>query len=380
MQKAGIFRSVFVLICAVAMTIPAFADIKAFNAAVKAGDYKTATAEAVAIWKTWDQSSEQTAVLAREFGFAALVAGRNDLARDFGRFLVEKGATLPTPDDQPLVSAVLFRAADYKLNKGNSQRDALRAALVARAGGPGMDMTSVLSWELLYTADWEATDWDNAIDDAKAAAAFFSRERTLLVRQRKAELQSASAIFVGARGRVTQSRNDLYTAMADVHDAVVADLVATKSASMRAELWPLKWKSEAWAIAIESYITSSYEQVGSNISTKLEARALIQPPFSEVPETSATPLCEGKFEGERLVYPQTKKFQGVGSMITRLETGPDGKVTKVEILGAVPNEEFVSGLVNTMKTWVYRPAAGIDRSACRLDFRNHYQKGVFRIL
>ena len=57
MQKTSIFRSVVALACAAALTVPAFADIKAFNAAVKAGDYKTAAAEAEATWKTWDKSS-----------------------------------------------------------------------------------------------------------------------------------------------------------------------------------------------------------------------------------------------------------------------------------------------------------------------------------
>src|SRR4029077_4732879 len=94
---------------------PSFADMKAYNAAVKAGDYKAAAEEAKSVWPSWDKSQPETATVAREFGFAALIAGDNSSARDFGRFLTEKGASLPTPDDQPLVSAVLFRSADYKI-------------------------------------------------------------------------------------------------------------------------------------------------------------------------------------------------------------------------------------------------------------------------
>jgi hypothetical protein len=92
---------------------PAFADVKAYNAAVKAGDYKTAAAEAETIWQTWDKQSPDTALMAREFGFAALVSGRNDLAQTFGAFLVQQGKLLHTPDDQPATSAVLKAVADF---------------------------------------------------------------------------------------------------------------------------------------------------------------------------------------------------------------------------------------------------------------------------
>jgi hypothetical protein len=243
-------------------------------------------------------------------------------------------------------------------------------------------MTSVLSWEVLYVADWNAADWASAKADADAAAAFLAREKSLLVYQRKAELQGASAFFVGGRSRNTQSRNDFYPAMADVHDRIVGDLNGANSESLRSQLWPLKWKAEAWAIAIESYTVSSYEQVGSNISTKLDARALQQPNSFQYPEpaSSRLPVCKGGFEGERLVYPESKRFEGVGSMIARLETDQTGKVTAVEILAAVPDESFVSNLVNTMKSWVYRPAPGLEPGSCRLDFRNFHQKGSFRLL
>jgi hypothetical protein len=379
MKKGQIIGAFAGLLASATLAAAAAADIKGFNAAVKAGDYKTAASEAEATWKTWDMSDPQTALLAREFGFAALVAGRNDLARDFGRFLMEKGATLATPDDQPRTSAVLFRAADYKLNKGDGQRNALRDALSARNDAPGVDMTSVLSWELLYAADWEAADWEDAISDARLAAAYFAREKSLLVRQRKAELQSVSAEFVSARGRVTQGRNELYNAMTDVNDAIVDDLDAAKSNAMKAELWPLKWKAEAWAIAIESYINSSYEQVGSNINTSLDARRLKRTQFAQYPETSAAPVCEGKFEGQRLMYPESKKFRGVGSMIVRLETDSSGKVKLVDLLAAVPNEDFVSNLVSTMKTWTFKPAANVKPGSCRLDSRNHRYIASFRL-
>jgi TonB family protein len=381
--KSG-FRELGALVCAAAFLAPAaFADLKAYNAAVKAGDYKTAAIEAEATWKTWNTNDEQTALLAREFGFAALVSGRNDLARQFGEFLVEKGATLPTPDDQPAISAVLFRLADFKLKSGDGERRALREALLARSAAGAADMTSVLSWEALYVGDWNVADWESAVTDAAAAADFMKRQKALQVRQREAEIVSASAAFLRGRGRVTKGRNDFYTAIADVHDAIVADINTAASPSTRSQLFEAKWKAEAWALAIASYLESSYTQIGSNISTALEPRPLVQPQLAQHPENPADaqrPLCEGKFDGRKLVYPSSKEYQGlVGSVIARMETDATGKVTNTEVLAAVPLKSFSDQVVRTMNTWTYKPAKDVDTTSCRLNSRNHNFRVIFRI-
>ncbi len=384
MQLKVSFCAALAAFCSLASIGPsAFADIKAFNAAVTSGDYRTAAGEAEEIWKTWDASDSQTAVLAREFGFAALVAGRNDLARQFGEFLVQKGATLPTPDDQPAISAVLFRIADFKLKKGEAERRALREALFARNAAVGADMTSVLSWEAIYVADWNAGDWESVETDTSGAAEFMRRSPSLLPRRREAEIVSAAASFLRGRGRVTKGRNDFYDAVADIHDAIVSDINAATTPAMRNQLFKSKWKAEAWAIAIESYLSSSYTQIGSNISAALKARPLMQPQFAQFPEDPATtqqPLCEGKFEGPKLVYPSSKEYRGlVGSVIARLETSADGKVVNAEVLAAVPLETFSDQVVRTLNSWTFKPEKGVNTSSCRLNSRNRIFKVMFRM-
>lgn len=358
----------------------AIADIKSFNAAVKAGDYKAAAAAAEDTWKTWDKTDPDTALLAREFGFAALVAGRDELAFQFGEFLVEEGAKLAKPDDQPLTSAVLYRAADLKVKGSDEKRIALRTALNARMTMPGVDMTTVLSWELLYSAGWESADWEGAVADAARAAEFSARNKSLIARQRRAELHGAATEFVKARGRQTQSRNDLYGKVADVHDRIVGDIEAAASKPLQNELWAVKWRAEAWAIAIESFVNSTYEQVGSLLDTSLKPRPLVQPRFAQQTETAMLPLCEGELTGSAIRYPESKRFRGVGSMIARLETRADGKVTKVTVLGVIPDEDFVSNIVGALETWTFKPSAGIDRASCGLESRNHLYKVSFRLL
>ena len=372
-----------VAIAAALLASASFADLKAFNEAVRAGDFKTAASEAELTWKTWDTSDEQTALLAREFGFAALVSGRYDLARQFGEFLVQKGATLPTPDDLPAVSAVFFRVADLKLKDGGAERQALREALNARNAASGLDMTSVLSWEALYIADWNAGDLENAEADSSEAAEFFKRQSTLVHRQREAEIVKAAASFLRGRSRITKGRNDFHDAIADVHDAIVSDINAATLPNARDALFEAKWKAEAWALAIASYLDSSYTQIGSSISTAREPRRLLQPQFAQHPEDPAVaqqPLCEGKFDGRKLVYPSNKQYQGlVGSVIARMETDASGKVIHTEVLAAVPLKSFSDQVVRTMNTWSYKPAKGVDTSSCRLNSHNHTFRVIFRI-
>src|SRR5262249_37719222 len=131
----------------------------AYNAAVKAGDYKAAAVEAKGIWPTFDKTAQNTAEVAREFGFASYVAGDYAQAREFGQFLKDKGASLPKPDDEPASSGVLLAAADYKLDAKPAAREALFAALTARAAQPGTDNITLMAAESLYLGDWAAANF-----------------------------------------------------------------------------------------------------------------------------------------------------------------------------------------------------------------------------
>jgi TonB family protein len=369
----------------VGLSAASFADIKTFNEAVQKGDYKTAATEARATWATWDKSDPDTATVAREFGFAALITGDYEAARQYGQFLVENGATLTKPDDQPAVSAVLFCFADFRIRKGEAERNALRAALLARNAAPGLDMTSVIAWEGLYVADWNASDWESAHSDASAAAAFLGRnERAFIVRIRTAEVQAAAALFLDSRIRIGPGRNALYNGMADVHDRIVADIDAAKSDAVRNQLWPLKWRAEAWTLAIGAFLDSSYAQIGSNISTALEHRALAGTKFGQVPEDLATanlPQCTARWEGPGVKYPKEAGYRGmVGGVIARVETDADGKVLKVEIMATVPAEAFSARVIETYSKWRLRPEKGVAAGSCRLNSRNNFIKMSFRIL
>jgi hypothetical protein len=365
------------------LAAPAFADIQAFNAAIARNDYKAAAAEAEVVWKTWDRADKETALVAREFGYAAYMAGRYDLATQFGQFLVEQGAALPAPDKEPATSAVLLRTAEFSLSPGDVEAAALREALSARERQDGIDMTSVLGWERLYRARWTKGAWGEAERDAAAAAEFFKRAPSLLVRQRNAEVLRATAAFAVERMNDTTERNRAYFLIADTHDALSGDINRIDDPAVLKQLWPLKWTSEAWAYAMESYLGSSDRQVGSIISSELKPRKLVQPDYAQYPEDGAMrslPVCDGDFQGRKIVYPPSKAYQGqVGSVIARMETDTSGKVVNVEVLAAVPGEVFAKGVASTLKTWTYKASKKAAGASCRLNYRNHTYKVRFYI-
>ena len=64
----------------------AHADIAAFNNRDEAGDFKAASSEAAATWPTLDKNRDDIEVIAREFGFAAYMAGDYPAALNLAEF------------------------------------------------------------------------------------------------------------------------------------------------------------------------------------------------------------------------------------------------------------------------------------------------------
>ncbi len=369
---------------AVAGAPSALAGISEFNDAMRRGDVKAASAEAVEIWKTWDRTDRDTALMAREFGFVSMLAGDYEAARNFGQFLADEGSRLAVPDAHPLTSAVLLHAAAHRLEDEDATRAALLAALNARLAIEGVDLISANGAEILYNSDWQKGDWSALEESAPIAIELLGRGQAgLLPRLRRAELVAAAANFLNQRRNLNNSRNDTYGVMADVHDRIVADLDDDEYASIRSRLWPLKWEAEAWADAMAAYLTSDYSGIDTLIKRKLDPRPLVTPSadyFPEDPELAPFPLCEGAYEGRRIRYPSNRAFAGVvGSVIVRLETDDKGEVIDSELLASIPLESFSEAVLKAVGTWRYEPAKDADLRTCRLQSSNRILRVTFLI-
>lgn len=314
--------------------------MKAFNAAVKAGDYKTASAEAKTTWPTWDKSDRDTAIVAREFGFASYVAGDFAAARDYGQFLKDQGATLTTPDDQPATSRVLLAAANYRLAANDGTRNALFEAVKAREAVSGLDSISLLAAEALYRADWRSSNWAHARESGMLAYRLISRGgETLAPRALEARASSSAAGFLAGRNRQD------YDGIVDTHDAIVEAIDEALDPRRRAALVPLKFQMQAWSHSVEAVFSSS-EQIGSNIPKNVKPRELKSAAGPLFPDAGVGPdACVGQFDVKSLRYPSSAEFKGmVGTVITKFDFDAQGRVIAHEVLASVPARHFAEAV------------------------------------
>jgi TonB family protein len=363
---------------AILVAAPAFADIAAFNAAVRAGDYKAAAAETATIWSTFDKTSPDAAAVAREFGFANLVAGNYSAARDFGRFLKDEGAGLAQSDDLKATSAVLLAMAEFRLKPQGAQRDALAEALQDRARQPGVDNITILAADALYHGDWSRMDWKKTEDSTAVAADLFGRGQGQL------KAKKDEALLIGATAQFMDQPIDKdYYGLVDVHNAIIDDIdAATGNPALRQTLIGLKFQAEAWVEASWAYFYSSRTTVGSLTASRVpEQRELKEPQqglFVIDGPADPRPICKHTVEASKLHYPQSKSWRGAaGAVVIRLDFDEKGAEKSVEVLAAVPAREFADTVVRAARTFRLQPSSGQDMSKCRLNAQGVVYRTVF---
>ena len=354
----------------------AIADIKSFNAAVKAGDYKAASIEAKEVWKTWDRSKADTALMAREFGFVSYVAGDYAAAKEFGKFLKDHGASLANPDDQPATSRVLLAVADFRLAASDPTRSDLFEALKAREAASGIDFTSVLAAEALYKDDWSKRSWGKAAEAAELAWRLLGRAGDQLA----SRALEARATYAAAGFLARPDKSD-YDVIVDAHDAVVAQMNASMDPSKRMALVPLKFRLQAWATSSGMYL-KSMNQAGTIAKFNLKERDLASPTDAVFPDGVLTSdQCEDPaLDWPRINYPAAAEYRGmVGTVIMKVDTDTEGRVSRWETLAAVPAQHFAREVENAMDGLRYRRGAD-DAPNCSLAATSRTVEISFRML
>lgn len=354
----------------------AIADIKAFNAAVKAGDHKTASTEAKEIWKTWDRSNADTALMAREFGFVSFVAGDYAAAKEFGQFLKDHGASLANPDDQPATSRVLLAAANFRLGANDATRSDLFEALKTREAASGIDFTSVLAAEALYKDDWSKRSWGKAADAAELAWRLLGRAGDQLAPR----ALDARATYAAAGFLARPDKTD-YDTIVDAHDAVVAHMNVSMDSSKRMAVVPLKFRLQAWAISAGMYLKSA-DQVGTIMKFGIKERELASPTEAIFPDGARKgDQCQNPIlDWPKINYPATAEYRGmVGTVIMKVDTDREGRVSKWETLAAVPAQHFAREVENAMDGLRYRRGPD-DAPHCGLAATSRTVQISFRML
>ena len=346
------------------------ADIAAFNQAIKQGDYKGAAKETTEIWSTFDKKSKQTAIIAREFGFVNYVARDFDNAEMFAKFLVDKGAELSVPDDQPATSRVLLDLTRFSIKQGERERRRLADAIEKRLETEGVDQISLLAAKTLYRGDWIGGQWPKVSESTALAVALYQRAgKNFLKEQRDAEVIAAAAAFLGK-----PAFKD-YDQMVSVHNQIVQDINESSDAKIASELLGSKWTAQAWVNTMEAFFQSSHSQLGTLIDSSLtyqDLTVLNDDVLAGDNSSESKPVCPGKVDVGKLSYPLLwAERRLVGSVIMNLSFDEQGKVSNSEVLAEAPPNLFVDSVKEAIPTFSWEVNPGVNQSLCRLNQSNY---------
>ena len=348
-------------LCIVAVaSAPTYADMSAFNTAVRAADYRTAAAAARAAWPTLDSSNPDMANIAREFAWAAMRGGDAENAQVYAGFLVEHGAKLQPPDSMPLTSAVLKAWADFALSETTGTREAFVKSLSARLEGPGVDIISLAAAESFYVRSVQIQNWQDARDAARTAAQLAERGKELTMLQKyRAKVTSLAAEIM------LEPRRPAYDQLVELDKLFHNEATQPANAANGKALWALHDMALAWRSALGPAFPSLQKSPDSERDLHEGVSARFSSP------ASGLPLCklDAVRNSDRLF--DAVPLGAVGAVVVDFAIDKDGRVLNAKVLAAVPTAALNEIVLKAARNWRYKIASGIDHATCELP-RAHY--------
>lgn len=344
MRTLGKLRTIAIAILAVGLSTPAHADIKSFNAAMQAKDYKKAAAEAAATWSTLDTSRTDLPVIANEFGFAAFMAADYQSARTFATTALA-GAT----DNAFRIGAeLLLRFSEFKLAPSGATRDKLQTALEASATLPGIDLVTFLGVNALVAYDVETDGWRAARVSAALGENLTGRGKG------KPSVENLTFGLIRASATYAVNRDmNAYRDLVALNDKIFAAIDTATTVEEAARFAPAFWQLRAWQEAAGAQLRSDRDfkrefekSVDHNMSVHAARLGLIAPP-------PGTCVLDRPSFSRAITYPDEARYMGVaGTVIVKVDVEESGAVTNPSILAAVPQRYFgdaVMAGINRMK-------------------------------
>ncbi|HEX5008179.1 MAG TPA: energy transducer TonB [Hyphomonadaceae bacterium] len=366
-MRRSVFTGAFAGLCVAALTaLPGFADIKAFNAALTAGDYKKAAAEAAATWPTLDKSRTDITEIAREFGFVAYVAREYAASRTFAEFAAAQDAAGTGAAEAKTLANVLLRAADYRLKPSDATRDALFGALEARAPLPGFDNISFAGTEAIVSHDLDSGRWKDAIASSELAARLSAAGgRGYLMERRRYELYGAVAGY-----RLSSTRAS-YQKFVELSHAMTDELLAAPSDAAAERMLPIYWDIKSWRNAIYAHLKSRGRSVPDDDYRKDEPTPERLKKLTDSHDDDEA--CRKVFDWRaKPDYPKSALYEGfVGAVILKVDIGEDGKASNPAVLGAVPEKHFAEAVLDHVGQMKWVPGKTWDKSKCSLAETGH---------
>lgn len=150
----------------------------------------------------------------------------------------------------------------------------------------------------------------------------------------------------------------------------------------------LRWKSDAWGMAMEAYFKSakerhpSSEEVDEILASYGADEASLNDQAMQSLNESGLPQCSGTMiQRPKLRYPAGKAMRGMfGAVILGLEFDTEGNVINPRVLASIPIEEFDEKSLRVVGKWRYKPddpeQVGVS---CRLERTDVVQPLIFQM-
>ena len=359
-------------VCAVTglFALPAFGDIKSFNAAVNAGDFKKAAAEATATWPTLDKSREDIALIAREFGFVSYVAKDYAAAKKFAEFAAAKTTEDAAAAEIRSQSSVLLRLSELKLRPSGETRDALFRSLEARSGLAGFDNISFAATDALVAYDLDKGRWRDAAASTDIGAKLaVSGGPSYSVERRRYELYGGVADYMVTR------KASVFQQFTDLRTSLLTDIAAAPSEKSAQRFVPLFWEASGWREALDAHLITIKARGHTPVPPR--QRDNIPDPDGRLErllgKNDDFGACPKKFDArEKPNYPVSAMYEGfTGAVILRVDIDAEGKASNPEILAAVPDKYFGDAVLRNVKDMRYLPGDAWDPATCSLAQKGH---------
>ena len=342
------------------LAAPASADIREFNAAVNARDYRLASIVAAETWPQLDKSSPQIAVIAREFSWVAMLAGQPAAAQVYARFLTEQGRSLPKPDPTPAVSRVLFEWSALAKTPTAENRARLFTALQQRAASPGKDLISVRAAQLLHRKSWEANEWittGKAADLALNLMQQLGREYDL----ERYDLRRGRIASDFMRTKLPQTYNQMYDLAEEIYG--VAATISNPSDQLATQFFTTTARGDVIFEAVRG------RGLTNRSTTVTRGRISANDLFFPAPGEASKPRCRVTLasSSRQPGFPNPQAAYGLtGVAVYAVTLAPGGRYSEARILGSAPNGEFNDAMDKVLPYWRWELDPRTPAGSCRM--------------
>jgi hypothetical protein len=350
----GLATLIAALACLTAIAVPAHADLRTFNTAISAGDFKSASTIAAQTWPQLDKTDPDIAVIAREFAWASMLAGEPTRAQSYTSFLVGRSSTLPPNDPAVVTWRILDAWAAFAIRPTRDTRRALADALQLRTAFVGKDIISLRAAQALFRDLWSAGLWRDASSIA-GTGAHIARDfgRGFLDVYYQLETGRLAAAFLDR----TSSEAAVY--LGDLAKLVYEDAMAARDPELKERLVRIFFSADAWAEATRLRLRA---KPPNGPDATIPSRLTPAPGDPALPECQITRLETNR----ELQFPPNRKFEGWPAFATyRLKLTEGGNFSEAILMGAAPHTDlYVIGAA--LSEWRWRFAGPLQPPNCRL--------------